>query len=94
MHLRHTYDNLGVVMNGEGLLVSDYLWKSVANQYQGYLTGQTLSEVGQTSLGRLKNKKDQSTGYGSLIPFARPVQMTWDLTGYVLELLTVVKIVV
>ena len=31
MHLRHTYDNLGVVMNGEGLLVADDLWKSVAN---------------------------------------------------------------
>ena len=62
MHLRQTYDNLGEVQNGEGLLIPDYLWESVANQYEGYLNGMRLSEVGQTSLGRLKNESDQSSG--------------------------------
>ena len=75
-------------------IIPDDLWESVANQYQGHLTGKTLSEVGQTSLGRLKNENDQKTGYGSLIPLTRPMKMTRGLTGYILEPLTVVKIVV
>ena len=90
-HLQDTYDDLGVVMNGEGLRIPEELWESVANQYRGYLTGQTLSEECQTNFAKLKDEHDQSTGsgYGCLIPYTRPVKITRDETIYVLGPLTV-----